>query len=354
MATALGIVTLFESLPIFVNLLIFAVAAVFIWQAGTRLFYYLDAIAEQTQIARAFLGLVLLASATELPELVTVLTASSQGNGALAVNNMFGGMLLQIAVIAVADVFVDRGTLSAYPRRVTVIVAGLLSILSLSILLFVHFTGDVELGAAVGLGSVVIAAHYVVAMYILRRSESREVWSPVDLPDQAADTARRQNDYDGHSLKQLIRFSLVAALIILISGSVVVRVSETLAEQTGLGSSFIGVSLLALTTSLPELSTSIAAIKVKAYTMAISNIFGSNLIMTFLLLPADVFYDKGPLLNELDTFAAMSLVAGIVMTSIYCLGFLTRSKLKIGGIGVESVLVLALYFIHLIVLYQLR
>lgn len=88
-----------ETFPIALNLLIFSGLAGLIWIAGARLSYYVDAIAEQTKIARAFLGLILLATATELPEIVTTVTAASSGNGALALNNMFGGVMLQLTVL---------------------------------------------------------------------------------------------------------------------------------------------------------------------------------------------------------------------------------------------------------------
>lgn len=350
-----GIDSLFETFSITLNLLIFSVLAGLIWTAGTRLSYYVDAIAEQTKIARAFMGLVLLATATELPEIVTTVTASSSGNGALALNNMFGGVMLQLVVLSIADIFVVRGTLTSYPRRQTVVIAGLLSILSLSLLLALYLIGDITLIAHMGIGSLLIGFLYVFFMYLLKISEKRDIWSPVDLPNEpATNDAERKNHYDHLTLNKLIMFSMIAALIILICGVAVVNVAETLANQTGLGNSFIGVSLLAFTTSLPELSTSIAAVRVKAYTMAISNVFGSNLIMIFLVLPADLFFMQGPILNHVDLSAAFALASGILLTSIYCVGILTRSKMKILGMGVDSLLVVLLYIASLVILYHLR
>lgn len=344
---------MFDSLPLPLNLLIFAALAWIIWEAGTRLSYYIDAIAEQTQLARAFLGLILLATTTELPELVTTLTASSSGNGKLALNNMFGGMMLQLAVLAIADFFVSDGTLTSYPRKPTVATAGLLSILSLSMLLIVHLVSDNLLIWHVGFGSLMIAVLYLLSMYLLRIGQTRDTWSPVDLPDEESENGRK-NRYDSKPVRNLAVLSGCAATAILISGVLVVRVAETLAVQTGLGNSFIGVSLLAMTTSLPELSTSIAAVRVKAYTMAISNIFGSNLIMTFLVFPVDLFFTQGPVLNHIDASAAFALAAGIFMTSLYCIGLLMRPKLKIFTIGIDSVMVLGSYIVSLSILYQLR
>ena len=123
---------MFDGVPIALNFIFFAGLAAFIWVAGTHLSYYIDAIAEKTKLARAFLGLILLATATELPELVTTLTATSKADGGLALNNMLGGMLLQLFVLAIADVFVKDGTLSSRPHKPTVAIAGLLCISSLA------------------------------------------------------------------------------------------------------------------------------------------------------------------------------------------------------------------------------
>jgi cation:H+ antiporter len=346
---------LFDNIPVLVNLLIFAVLAGIIWISGTRLSYFIDAIAEQTKIARAFLGLVLLATATELPELVTTLTASSGGNGTLALNNMFGGMMLQLAVLAMADLCVKSGTLSSKLHKPTVAVAGLLCVTSLSAVLIIKSIGDMEMAYHVGIGSGIIAIVYIISMYLLSRSQSRDTWSPVDLPeDEIVAEAGRTNQYDSLSVLRLSIFAAICGTAILICGVLVVRLADTLAIQTGLGASFIGASLLAMTTSLPELSTSIAAVRVKAYTMAISNIFGSNMIMTFLLFPNDLAFTEGPIINEIGPSATFALGAGIFMTATYCIGLLLRPKVKIMGMGVDSLTILVCYLASLVTMYSLR
>jgi|TARA_R110001606_G_scaffold64419_4_gene149570 cation:H+ antiporter len=345
---------LFNSLPLIFNLLIFAVLAIIIWTAGTRLSYFIDAIAEQTKIARAFLGLILLAVATELPEFVTTLTASSTGKGSLALNNMFGGMMLQLAVLAIADIFVKSGTLSSKLHKPTVAIAGLLCITSLSAVLIIKTIGDPEIALHIGAGSMLVTVLYIISMYILYRSQGRETWSPVDLPEDQIAESERKNRFDTLSLSRLIFYVAIAGLAILLCGVLLVRLGDTLAAQTGLGTSFVGASLLALTTSLPELSTSIAAVRVKAYTMAISNVFGSNMIMTFLLFPNDLVFTDGPIINVMDPSAIFAVGAGIFMTAIYCIGLLARPKIKTMGMGVDSLTVLSCYFAGLFALYLLR
>ncbi|QJR80691.1 hypothetical protein CA267_007810 [Alteromonas pelagimontana] len=345
---------MFNDLPIIANLALFAVIASGVWLAGTRLSYCIDAIAEQTHLARAFLGLILLATATELPEVVTTLTASAGGKGALALNNMFGGMLLQLLVLAIADIFVKDGTLSSRPHNPTVIVAGLLCVTSMSAVLIIYLLGDKTLIYHFGIGSLVVAVLYISAMYILEQIQDRHIWSAVDLPDEETHQNDRDNRFDKKSRKYLISSSLIAGTIILVFGVILVRLADTLAIQTGLGQSFVGASLLALSTSMPELSTSIAAVRVKAYTMAISNIFGSNLIMLFLLFPNDLAFTSGPIINEMDKPAAFALTAGIFMAAVYCGGMLIRPKVKYCKMGVDSLALVGIYLASLWVMFTLR
>jgi cation:H+ antiporter len=133
-----------------------------------------------------------------------------------------------------------------------------------------------------------------------------------------------------------------------------VETAQTIADQSALGSGFIGVTLLAASTSLPELSTTIAAVRLGAYTMAISNIFGSNLIMVLVLFPADIFYRQGEILHQADDTAQLALLSGIFVTAIYVIGLLMKRKPRILGMGVDSVLVLAVYLASLYAFYSAR
>ncbi len=337
------------------NLLLFGIFAVVIWMTGTRLSYLVDALAEQTKIARALMGLGVLAIITELPEMVTTITASLAGNAELALNNMFGGISMQTAILAVADMFVLQAALTSFPRKPTPVIEGLFIILMLAGLLIVSMTGDVELIGGVGVASILLAGLYLLSIFIIQRFVTRDVWNPVDLPNpEVEEGAGRDNRYDKLPFHSFGLAIALAAGIILVVGVLLTHTADVLAEQTGLGSSFIGVTLLAATTSLPELSTSIAAVRIRSYTMAISNILGSNLIMVFLILPADIFYSEGPILDRIDASAAFALGTGIVVSAIYCLGLLIRHHRKMFRMGLDSILVLLVYLASLVVFYHLR
>jgi cation:H+ antiporter len=345
----------FSQLPLLINIVFFAVLGTGIWIAGTRLSHLADAISDVTGIGHAMMGLVFLAGITELPELVTTATAALKGNALLALNNMLGGIPMQTAVLAVADMVALRVVLTSSPRKLTPLLEGAFLALLLMAIYAVVSVGEISLYQGLGLGVVVLAGLYMLFIYVLNRYERAHAWQPVDvIDDTAAPPQRPQNGMRGLSVRALLLKSSGAAFIILICGVLMVEVCETLAVQSGLGNSFVGVTLLATATSLPELSTTIAAVRIGAYTMAISNIFGSNLLMVFILLPADLLYRQGEILAQADETSRMALLSGIIMTIIYLVGLWVRNKPRVFGMGIDSVAVMAVYLGSLYVFFIVR
>ena len=343
----------FQRFPLVLNLVLFAISAMAIWLAGSRLSVYADAISDRRNIGKAVMGFVFLAAATELPEMVTTFTAAIAGNAALALNNMFGGITMQTAILAAADVVAVGAALTYYPRKPTPALEAALIILLLTSLIGITSVGDIVMFWNIGAGSAGLALTYALSVYLLRNYDDNTDWIPVDLPDEQEHDGGSSPTLSDLDLAQLVRRFAVASLVILVFGVVLVHLTETIAAQSGLGQSFLGVTLLAATTSLPELSTTIAAVRLGAYTMAISNVFGSNLIMLALLLPADILYRGGAILNATDRTASFALVSGIIVTTVYLIGLLIRRKRRLFGMGIDSALVVCLYAGSLIVFYLL-
>jgi cation:H+ antiporter len=155
-------------------------------------------------------------------------------------------------------------------------------------------------------------------------------------------------------LQRIILVFAGAVILILASGMVLARTGEAIAMATGLGSSFIGATLVATSTSLPELSTAITAVRIRNFDMAIANIFGSNTGMFVSLFLADVFYREGSMLEAADPSAHFNIVMGIVLTAVYIAGLMERREGTIFRMGYDSAVVLVLYVVSLFALYQLR
>ncbi len=335
---------------------IFAIAATSVWFAGTRLAIYGDELSERLNISRVFIGLIFLATVTELPEIITTITAARMGNAALVLGNMFGGITMQTAILAVADFFVVRNALTSWPRKPTHALLAVLLIVLLAMLLVITFLGDVSLALNVGLGAILLSGAYPVVIAMLRKFDQKESWAPIDLPDESQQEVgflSRDNHLDKTSTRSLLLFSALTASTILIAGVGLAMTADSIAEKTSLGSSFIGISLLAAATSLPELSTTFAAARMGAYTMALANIFGSNLIMLALILPADLAYRGGPILAEAEPSAQFSIATGIAVTAIYVVGLLIRKTPSLLGAGLDSWLVMLVYMGMLFSLFYL-
>lgn len=340
--------------PLWANILVFAVATLVVWIAGTRLVLYGDEMSERFNLGQVFVGLIILAAITSLPEVVTTLTAAVAGNGELVMGNIFGSVTIQTAVLAVADLFVVRHALTSWPRKPTHALEAVLLILFLAAMHWIVIVGDRELVWGIGTGAVLLCMAYPGAIMLLRRYDERASWAPVDLPeteDKAAVVTKRGNLSELPSIALFLRVAL-ASVLILLAGFLTADRADSIAQQTGLGGTFVGVSLLAVATSTPEISTTFAAARIGAYTLAISNIFGSNLIMVALVLPADIAYRAGPILGDLSPAGQIGLLSGLLVTTIYVAGLLLRRTPRVFGAGVDSVLVLAVYLAGLVAVYE--
>jgi len=328
-----------SSLPFFAIVGIFAISAVFVWMAGTRLAIYGDEVSERLHLSREFIGLIFLAAVTELPEIVTTATAALNGNSSLVLGNLFGGITMNTAILAVIDFFVVRHALTSWPRKPNHALLAVLLIVLLALLLAITFIGDVAVVLNIGLAAICLSACYPIVIAMLRKFDGKNSWAPIDLPE---DSKREigafliNNHLEKKSTRSLIFYSVIASFVILIAGVALAVAADSIAEKSSLGSSFIGVTLLAAATSLPELST---------------NIFGSNLIMLALILPSDMVYRAGPILSEADPVTQFSIAIGIVVTAIYVVGILIRRTPTWWGAGLDSWLVMLVYVAMLASLY---
>lgn len=354
------LLTDFSGVPVWINALVFLVAATIVWWSGARLSGYVELIADRTGLGRAFAGALLLGGATSLPEIATTLTAAASGAARLAGHNLLGGVAMQLAVLAAVDAFALRGkALTSFSVQPVLLIQGVMLILLNALAAAAISAGELFTVAGVGAWSVVLAGAFIAATWINFRFEKQSRWEPsgvlAEPPQSAGDlqAALRQQFRDVTTARLAVRFTAFA-LGVLASGFVVARSGEALAEQTGLGQNLVGATLVALATSLPEISTTWTAVRFGAYAMAIANILGTNLIEVALFFPADVFYRAQPIFDALDPSAGFLAALSIVMTSLYVWGVLERRVRTILGMGIDSAAVLVVYTAGLAVLFFLE
>lgn len=347
----------FEERALPVNVLVFVAAAAATWLAGTRLTQYADEIARRTGISDALVGALMLGGITSLPEGATTVAASAAGNAPLAINNILGGIAMQVTVLALADLVAPGRALSARIRSSVVMLEGAVLVAILTVAAAAIVVGDV-LVAGVGLWSTAVLCAAVWGFRLIQQHKSEGTWvAEAEAGGDRQPRAPRKPERargSGRSAARLAVLTGIAASIILAAGVVLARSGEAIAEGSGLGASFMGVLFLALATSLPEISTTLAAVRLGQFAMAFSNIFGANILDASIIFLADVVFPGGPVLNEVGTASVVAALLGIGTTAVYLIGLLRRRRRVFLGAGLDSLLVLAVYLAGLVLMYRLR
>lgn len=346
--------------PLWLEAVLFLVAALIIWWAGTRLERYTDLIARRTGLGRAFSGMLLLAGVTSLPEVVSTITAVAVlDNPTLAVHNLLGGVAFQTAILAVADaVKRRRGALTFFSPHFVLLVEGVGLLAMIQIAVAGVTTRGVPTVASVSSWLVALLLTYVGLMHLVHRFQGQPRWTPTrtdDVPEELQrDDAESDDLKDERATSTIWLLFATMGVLVVGGGWLATRSADVLAEGTGLGSAFLGATLLASATSLPELSTTIAAARNDRYTVAISNVFGSNALTVVLLCLAEALYRGGTILAHAEPSLILVATIGALMTCIYLWGLMERENRTIFGIGVDSAAVVLVYLGGMTVLYLIQ
>ncbi|EDQ03591.1 Inner membrane protein YrbG (plasmid) [Sulfitobacter indolifex] len=341
----------FNDLPLVVVVVIFCIAAGAVWFAGMRLSRYADGIAREFGVGQAVLGVILLGGVTSLPEIAVTGTAAISGNAALAVNNLLGGFTMQVTVLALADMAIRRNALTATVPDPIVLLQGVLGIILIAATITGIGVGDVSFAGA-GLWTWGIAALFVYAVRMVARTQDNPGWEVIgEPPSPDIDVKDPKDDL---SRLQLMGATAAVALAILTMGYLLATSGEVLAERTGLGDSFFGAVFIAISTSLPEISTVLAAVKLGRHVMAVSDIFGTNLFDIGVIFLVDLFYPGGAVLNEVGMFSIVAGLTGIAVTAVYVVGLIERRDPALFGIGLDSYAVTIIYIGGIALLFTMR
>jgi cation:H+ antiporter len=349
----------FAAYSLAVNFTIFAAAAGAVGIAGTKIAAYADELAERFQLSRALLGLFLLASVTSLSDISTSLSAAYNNDAILAVNNMLGGIVLQLALLAIADIFTGERALTSVVPNPVVILQGVLVICLLAFVAIGVIVGDVALfGAGVWTWGLLAASLY--SFVKISEAEGQYPWVVNNPEDEALGKEDRSGQdesefplrHDPRGL--LITKTVVSALVILCAGYVLAIVGGVIAKQSGLGSSFVGITLMSFATALPEASIVFASMNRGLYTMAISDILGSNIFNVMLLFGIDAITPGDPVLSRAGDFSAVGALLGLAVTGLFLVGLAERADRTFLRMGRDSAAVLATYGGGMVLLYSMR
>lgn len=324
------------------GIIAFSAAALVIVIAGSRLARMADTLADQTGLGQALFGVLLLAGITSLPDFAATLSAAVDSRPDLAMSNVMGSMAVNLAFLGVADMVYRKANLEhAAASPVNLILAGLLIVL-LTLPLLAIFTPKVTLWGMHPMTPVIVAA-YLFGLHLVRHTQARPMWFPRQTYQTVSDEPRHPRGDSIPVWKGFIGLAIVTG----IAGWVLMEAAKGIAGQMGLSDTLVGGLFTALATSTPELVTTIAAVRIGALTLAVSNIFGTNCFNMLVVAAADAGYTHGSIYHDMAPVQMTWGLVCILMTAILLLGLVRRETYGIGRIGFESVLILGVYAIAL-------
>jgi cation:H+ antiporter len=338
------------SLPVL--LLVFAGAAGAIWVAGIQLSNQTDVLSTRLHLGSALGGLILLAIATNLPEIAIVASASLSGNAGVAVGNILGGIAIQTVVLVALDAFGIRGRrpLTYQAASLVLVLEAALVVAVLAVVVAGSQLPPTLIRFRLAPAPVLITILWVAGLVLLQRAGKSLPWTDSgEAPDnqvQPRGHSQQKAEQDatakGTSTAKSVFIFAIAAAVTLAAGVVLERSGDAMASHIGLSGVLFGATVLAAATSLPELSTGLTSVRNEDYQLAVSDIFGGNAFLPVLFLLATLLSGKAVLPHAHATDIYLTAL-GMLLTLVYATGLLFRPERRIARMGVDSLVVLILY-----------
>ncbi|MEQ8604530.1 MAG: sodium:calcium antiporter [Marivibrio sp.] len=319
------------------------VAAAVVFAAGVKITRLADVLADRTGLGEALAGAVLLGAATSLSGVVVSIVSAIEGRPSLAFSNSIGGIAAQTAFLAIADLTYRKANLEHAAAELANIFQALVLVVLLA-LPFLAFTLPEATLWAVHPVSLVIPALYVGSLIASRAVREAPMWRAVstaetrdDAPEDESAATRRQ------STARLVAVFLGLMAAMGAAGWAIAVSAGELSGRLGVSETLLGVLATAVITSLPELVTTLIAIRRGALQLAVGGIIGGNTFDTLFLSAADVAYRDGSLYHAVQLQDYFWVVTALLMTCVVTGGLIVREREGPGRIGLESVTLLTLY-----------
>lgn len=331
---------MFETLglPALIGLFVAAGAVIFV--AGIRMTGLADRLADRTGLGEAVAGAVLLGAATSFSGSIVSLTAALDGHAALAFSNGIGGIAVQTAFLALADLVYRRANLEHAAAELANLFQCVTLFILLMLPLLAHTAPEVAIWGVHPL-SLAIPVVYAIGVRATGQVRSAPMWRPVGTRETRTDAPDEARSRSG-SVALLVQFAVVM-LFMGVAGWVIAKTAESLILRLDLSQSLVGALMTAVVTSLPELVTTLAAVRRRALQLAVGGIIGGNTFDTLFLTISDIGYRDGPIYAALGPGDFFWLVIGALMTAVLLAGLILRERNGPARMGLESVLLLAIY-----------
>ncbi|AFY57823.1 Ca2+/Na+ antiporter [Rivularia sp. PCC 7116] len=280
-----------------------------------------DMVAEKSGLGRNWVGAILLAGSTSLPELATGVSAVNYLDAPdLAAGGIFGSCLFNLMILAILDIYTGGGPLFQQAQVSHGLAAGLGSLL-LGVAgcgIFLAQRNIHPMIGWIGVPSFILILLYLISARLIAKFERRRRSEVLEQESEAF-------EYEHIKPRKAYLMFALSSLAIVVLGVWLAWLGDKVVQATGLEESFIGSLLLAITTSLPEVAAGIAAVRLDAVDLAISNVFGSNIFNMAILGVYDVAYTKGDLWTKIGNVHIFTAVIAMMMTSLAIVGLIYRA-----------------------------
>lgn len=296
-----------------------------------------------TGLGKAWIGLILMAGVTSLPELMVGISSSAIVQSAdLAAGDILGSCLFNLCILAIMDAFLpkDKPLLAnASQSHVLAAALGLILIAIVGVGLFLPT--DFNIGG-IGVISMLFMIVYFGSMRLIYQYTRRE------QSDEIQDEIKEHK----FTLRQVIIRYIGFAAVIIGAALFLPHFAEQIALMTGLGQSFVGTIFIAISTSLPEIAVSLAAIRMGSIDLSVGNLLGSNIFNVFILFIDDIFYTKGNFMSDVSDSNIITVFGIVIMSAVVIIGLTYKSKLKQLILAWDAVAIFLVYIATIILLYN--
>lgn len=321
----------------------FGMAALVVLVTGLRITGLVDRLADRTGIGEAIAGAVLLGAATSLSGTIVSMTVAFDGLASLAYANSIGGIAAQTAFLAVTDIVYRKANLEHAAADLANIFQAIVLIVLLTLPLIASTQPEFTV-FAIHPVSLVIPVIYVSALMATRVLRDTPMWLPVKTDDTRKDTPENESDEARKTSTTWLFLTFFALMLIMgAAGWVIAKTAGEITGRMTLSETLVGALATAVVTSLPELVTTVAAVRRGALQLAVGGIIGGNTFDTLFLTAADVSYREGSLYHAATVSDQFWTLTAILMTGILLGGLILRQRDGPGRIGAESVAILAVY-----------
>ncbi len=323
--------------------LFFLISAALVVVSGIFLAKSGDVISKKSGLGQVWVGSLLVAGATSLPELVTNVSAVLIDSPKLAAGNIFGANMLNMATFSILVLIFGGSKIFINLLRLHVWVASVAFFMTLIAVLLTVIGSDFKILFISPAGVIIIILYGFSSRFLYQRS----------LSDASSNISYEKQDHVESISKHWILF-FISAIVIFVSAPILAFTSEQIAEITGISEGFMGVLAVAIVTTLPEFTSAVTSFKIGSPDLGVSALFGSNAFNIAALGVADLFYTKGSLFASLDVSHLVAGIFAIILIGLCLLQLYQKTKLRLFSVSTPSpIMVIFIYILGLFVVFQL-